>query len=245
MLQTYKTRLSQKTQLTADVFLFRFKLFEPLEINFTAGQYLILMVPQDSGEPARRLYSILSPQTQKNSVDLLVKLLPGGIASEYLRSLNVEERVEFQGPAGMFTFHNSTRDKIFLATGTGIAPMRSMVSSMIYDLRSKIYLFWGLPKKNDLYFFEELKQLATDNARFHFLICFSREESLDAVSAEERKYFVLGHVTEGLEKNIENWKLKTGDFDYYLCGGRSAVESLREYLVQKQIPANQIYFEKF
>lgn len=241
MLQTYKTYLDGKIQLTSDVFLFRFKLFEPLEINFTAGQYLILMVPQDSGEPARRLYSILSPQTQKNSVDLLVKLLPGGIASEYLRSLNVEEQVEFQGPAGMFTLRDppagGQRDRVFLATGTGIAPIKSIISSTVSHLRSKTYLFWGLPKKNDLYFFEELKQLATDNTRFHFLICFSREENLDTLPEIDRKYFSLGRIT--------NHQLPTTDCDFYICGSRDVTESLRQHLIGKNIPQEQIYFEKF
>jgi ferredoxin-NADP reductase len=73
----------------------------------------------------------------------------------------------------------------------------------------------------------------------------SREQNLEMISEEDRKYFMLGRVTTGLEKLIENFKLKTENFDYYLCGSREVIESLKQYLSEKAAPKEQVYFEKF
>ncbi|MFN4212960.1 MAG: FAD-binding oxidoreductase [Microgenomates group bacterium] len=306
MLTTYKTLLSQKKQLTTDVFLFRFQLIEPRQINFKAGQYLILKIGDKS-----RLYSIASPDWQKDTFELLVQTVEGGVGSTYLLNLKIGEEAIFQGPAGMFTLKDSPtgapRPKIFLATGTGLAPVRSMIKSEIKKLRYEeikklsneaikeenknpnfsishfpnFYLFWGLRYFSDVYFLEELKEIektieikkieskkfaGVNNPNFsisHFLnfsfkICLSREKNLEMIPEEDRQYFAVGHVNEAMEREIKKIESKKfggnptflisqflNFFDFYLCGSRQVVESLRQYLEEKGVPASQVFFEKF
>ena len=245
MLSTYKTILSKKIQLTSDVYLYHFDLLEPKEITFKAGQYMILLIPLEKnshttlmrphssciyGEMARRLYSIVSPDTIKNSIEFIIEIIPGGLASSYLYNLKVKDEVVFQGPAGMFGLKENDRPKIFLATGTGIAPVRSMLES--YQLPVSSYsLFWGLKMYKDIYLFDELK-------KFNPKICLSREQNLDMIPKTDRKYFGLGHVDQCLEKQLTN-------FDFYLCGRREIIESLRQFLIKKDVLRENIYFEKF
>lgn len=248
MLTIYKTRLTDKKELVKDIFLLRFQLIEPIEINFKAGQYLILRV---NDQP--RLYSIASPDDQKDSFELLVQIVPGGIASTYLDNLKIAEEVVFQGPAGMFTLKESKRGKIFLVTGTGLAPIRSILLSKIKNQKSKIdnesekfYLFWGLRYFSDVYLLEELKQLrAMGQEKFIFKICLSREKNLEMIPEEERRYFGLGYVTHELEREIRERGLEIGNFDFYLCGSRLVVESLHQFLKEKGVPKDQVFFEKF
>lgn len=230
MLLTYKTLLSKKSQLNSNTYLYHFDLLEPKEINFRAGQYLMLKVPSDKG-PVSRLYSIASPNIIRNSFDLIIGIIPGGLASNYLFSLTENTEVIFQGPAGMFGIKENDREKIFLVTGTGIAPIRSM-------LNSKFSLFWGLKNYGDVYMLNEFKQLTIK-------ICLSREQSLEMIPEVDRKYFELGHVDSCFEKqlSINNWQLS--NLDFYLCGGRLAVDSLKQFLLTKKIPQENIFFEKF
>ncbi|MBI5122877.1 hypothetical protein HZA75_03385 [Candidatus Roizmanbacteria bacterium] len=237
MLNIYKTTLSKKSQLNSNTYLYNFNLLEPREINFKAGQYLMIKIPTDKG-PVSRLYSIASPNTNRNSLELIIGMVPGGLASNYLFSLKENTEVVFQGPAGMFGLKENNGPKIFLTTGTGIAPVKSMLES--YQLPVSSYsLLWGLKTYKDIYLFDELKE-------FNLKICLSREQNLDMIPEVDKKFFELGHVDSCFEKQFNNGTMKQlNNYDFYLCGGRNIIESLRQFLVAKNVPKENIYFEKF
>jgi Flavodoxin reductases (ferredoxin-NADPH reductases) family 1 len=159
MLILYQTQLTKKINLAGNFYLFEFSLIEPKEISFLAGQYLILLVPS-KGETISRLYSIASPPWQKNSFELVVELLDRGVGSTYFKNLKIGDKVLFKGPAGMFTLKETSKNKVFFATGTGIAPIRSMImESQKLEVKSQKFLFWGFRKKEDVYFLEEFKKI--------------------------------------------------------------------------------------
>ena len=274
MLTTFKTLLSNKTQLNSTTYLYHFDLIEPKEIIFKAGQYLVLKVPSEKG-PVSRLYSIASPNAVKNSFELIIGIIPGGLASNYLFSLKENSEIIFQGPAGMFGLKDDTREKVFLVTGTGIAPVRSMLKSTLdvgglkldkevgnlmledqssnfqsqnpasnFQHQTSIFLFWGLKTYKDVYLFDELKKLTTTvipaKAGIQFKICLSREENLDMVPRVDKKFFELGRVNDCFNRYIKNCKLKIENLDFYLCGGRQIVESLRQFLVAKNVSKENI-----
>jgi ferredoxin-NADP reductase len=243
MLILYQTQLTKKINLASNVFLFEFSLIEPKEISFLAGQYLILLVPY-KGETISRLYSIASPPWQKNSFELVIELVEGGVGSTYLKNLKINDQVLFKGPAGMFTLKETSKNKVFFATGTGIAPIRSMImESQKLEVKSQKFLFWGLRKKEDVYFLEEFKKIKEEDQSFEFKICLSKETSLSSVESD---FFSLGHVDYVFEKELFPKIRETiFDFEFYLCGGRGVVESLRQFLIQKNIPQSVIFFEKF
>jgi len=248
MLTNFKTILTRKSQLNSNTYLYHFDLIEPKEIVFKAGQYLMLKVPSDKG-PVSRLYSIASPNTVKNGFELIIGIISGGLASNYLFSLKENTKVVFQGPAGMFGLKENDQPKIFLVTGTGIAPVRSMLNSKFRIKNSESFLFWGLKSYKDVYLFDELIKLATTvisaEAGAHLKICLSREQNLDMIPENYKKFFELGHVDSCFEKLLTtDYSLLTKS-DFYLCGGRQIVESLRQFLIAKNIPKDNIYFEKF
>lgn len=228
MLSTYKTILSQKIQLNSETYLFHFNLMEPKEIKFSAGQYLIIKIPTDKS-PVSRLYSVASSAAEKSNFDLIIQIIPDGLASSYLSGLKVKDEVIFQGPAGLFGLKENGRSKIFLTTGTGIAPIKSMLES--YQLPVDSYsLFWGLKSFQDVYLFNKFRQ-------FNPKICLSREQNLDIVPEVDRIFFKLGHIDAHAPILTTH--------DYYLCGGRKIVESLRLFLINKGVLLENIYFEKF
>jgi Na+-transporting NADH:ubiquinone oxidoreductase subunit F len=245
VLTNFRTTLSQKSQLNSNTYFYHFDLLEPKEINFKAGQYLMLKVPSDKG-PVSRLYSIASSATEKNSFELIIEIVPNGIASNYLSNLKINDEISFQGPAGMFILRESNREKIFMVTGTGIAPVRSILKSNIKDPsfakategKQKFSLFWGLKSFQDVYLLNDLKQWSNETMKqFSFKICLSREQNLDMIPESDKKFFELGH--------IDSYSPLLTTADYYLCGGRLVVESLKQFLLSKNIPQENIYFEKF
>ena len=237
MLQSYKTILSKKSQLNSNTHLYHFDLLEPKEIIFKPGQYVMLKVPSDKG-PVSRLYSIASPNTNRNSFELIIGMVPGGLASNYLFSLKENTEVIFQGPAGMYGMRENEKEKIFLVTGTGIAPILSMIKSEYKISNVKYQIFWGLKNYEDVYLFNELK-------KFNIKICLSREQNLNIIPEVDRKYFQIGHVDTCLEKQILDTKYSILNTDFYLCGGRLIVDSLKQFLLAKGIPLENIIFEKF
>lgn len=247
MIQTYSARFVYKKELTDDVYLFRFHLESGQVVQYLAGQYLILMVPQAGEEMARRLYSILTPPDKGDYFEMVIEILPNGLASNYLMNLQEHESVVFKGPAGIFIIKESDRHKVFLATGTGIAPIKSMIEVLCRksDTKTPIYLFWGVPRFKDVYFFKELQELSTIYNNLHISICLSQEPSLEGIAEIDRKYFTLGRVTKAFDQLLTTNSQLLIAADYYVCGGRTVVESLRQYLSGKEIPREAVHFEKF
>ncbi len=236
MLPVYKTQLTERVRLTTDVSLFRFVLRSPKEIEFKAGQYLILKINEKS-----RLYSIASPSYIKDRFELLVRLIPGGVASEYLNNLRSKDEVLFYGPAGSFVLRKNNKNKVFVAAGTGIAPIRSMIYQLRHhvskEAKNRFFLFWGIKTFDEVFFFQEFKKLSLDYPLFKFYICLSREKDHFQT---EKECFLLGHVDEGLKKLPG-----LNDFEFYLCGKPEMVATIQQYLVNKGVSSGVIFFERF
>lgn len=240
-MQIYQANLTKKTVFPNDVDLFHFSLEAPQTIIFTPGQYIILKVPSGTSF-VNRLYSIASASTQTDSFELLIKRVPGGLASNYINTFVLGQRVELSGPAGQFSLKNTPLAKVFLTTGTGIAPIRSFILSNKGHAQ-KYHLFWGMSTVADLYLLDELKEIAKNDPHFKFSVCLSKEPSLERIGAADRGYFSLGHVNEaalGLVKGLPQNSL-----EYYVCGRREVVESLREYLYAHGIDRSLVYFERY
>jgi len=243
MLITCTAILKSKKEIAPNVLLLQFSYPNDEQWSFQAGQYMIFHLPiEEKGHPARRLYSIASPPSQKDSLDFIIEIVPGGLGSAFIQKMNEGDSLTMQGPAGIFILKPSERDIVMLATGTGIAPLYSMIQEISNSKiqNPNINLFWGLKYGNDIYLKQELDKLADDHPNFQYSICLSREEKKinDARCLK-------GRITNGLESTIENCKLKIENFDYYLCGSPHVIESLRTDLESKGVPKSQVYFEKF
>lgn len=244
MISTFQSALLERKQLSEHIYLIRFKPVD-FQIEFQPGQYVIFHIPQGDGHAARRLYSMASPVTQKDEFSLIVEIVPNGVASEHFMKMNIGETVTTQGPAGMFTLAQNDRDIIFLATGTGIAPIRSMIHyELEHNPGKKMSLFWGFPSFTSVYLLDEFMALAKQYPNFTFFNCLSREGNLECIlDPEQKNHHRLGHVNDAFEQIITDDIMR---YHYYVCGGPKVVESLKEYLlVTKVIPKDQVHFEKF
>lgn len=248
MFITYQATLLEKKQLSEHVHYFKFTHPPQPDWSFAAGQYIIFHIPQGEGHAARRQYSIASHPAQKDALEFIIEYVENGVASQYLANMQVGEVLTFQGPAGVFIYREQEREPVFLATGTGVAPMISIIADLLVtkQYRQNMHLFWGLKLKGDMYYFDELKQLSSQYPNFHFKMCLSRESELNALfSEEDSKYCIGGRIDKGFETMVAATNQDKNNFNYYICGSKHVVEAVREYLQTQTIPAEQVFFEKF
>jgi ferredoxin-NADP reductase len=237
MLQKAKAIFLSKKQLTHNVYEFTFLCKDPKTIEYFPGQYVILNVPDKNGN-IKRLYSVFNFENKKDEFKIAVKIIPNGKGSSYLMALKEQENVDFEGPTGVFLLNKNNKDKIFLATGTGIMPILSLIFSNIKDVE-KFTLFWGLRQKSDIFYFDLLQQIAKNNNNFTFGIFISREE------IKNEPYLYSGHIDIGLEKLFIEKKSDIENTEFYICGNKMNVDSVRNYLIKKGIKTENIKTEKF
>jgi len=235
MIKDYVTTLQNKEFLTQDVWRFTFALPAAERVVFEPGQYMILKIGTNY-----RQYSIATPSSRNDSFEIIVEMLERGVGSDFLRNLQVGDEVFFKGPAGVFVLRNTPTDKIFLATGTGIAPIMSMITTHLHEQRpGKVMLFFGLHSREEVYYEEELRKLVESHPEFQYKICLSQEKSLEGLA----EHFVQGRVNGGVQLVWANHPATS--FEYYICGSKGAVDSLKDYVAQEGVPPDRVFFERF
>src|SRR5882762_2155816 len=119
-------RLLQKACLSesAQCYHLEFVLDGMESFDFAAGQFVSTVAPDSRGKMQTRAYSIASAACG-NKFDLCVNRVDGGFFSNHLCDMAPGETVQVHGPHGNFTLRQPITGCIFVATGTGIAPMRS------------------------------------------------------------------------------------------------------------------------
>ena len=201
-------------QLTHDVRQLDFRLIEPSEITFKPGQFVSFEVPDArTGRTVTRPYSIASPPSSSKTISLLLNLVPNGPGSTYLFGLREGEETTFAGPAGHFYLRDDPgRNLLFIATGTGIAPFRSMLlANAERAMPSQARLFWGLRNQRDIYYQDELTRLSRDVPGTSHIITLS-QPTPEWTGAS-------GRVTKLVEREIHDVKRLA----VYLCGNSGMI----------------------
>jgi CDP-4-dehydro-6-deoxyglucose reductase len=233
-LQLFRAQVERIRDLTHDVREIELRLQEPPAIAFKAGQFLSFEVGRDAlNRTLVRPYSIASSPSHQEHVLLVLNLVQGGPGSTYLFSLRVGDETQFKGPTGAFYLRDDhARDLLFVATGTGIAPLRSM----LYALSERgfprpVTLYWGLRSQRDLYYQDELEALARAHTNFSFITTLSRPE--DGWTGER------GRVTPLVEARIASVQ----NLAVYLCGNEGMIKDVTAVLQKKGLCP--IYREKY
>lgn len=208
-------------------------------ITFKPGQYIQLEIPKYklSGAPEFRAFSMASFPEEQQKVELYVGLVEKGVVSTYVHDfLKAGDELVMRGPFGDFYYRDSDRDILMIATGTGLAPIMSILRYMRREqIQRKATLFFGTRLEEDLYCVEELKNLEKELPTFTYVPTLSRVPD-DSPWKGDR-----GRVTALIEKRIP----EGANLDVYICGNAEMVESCLELLMKKGIPEEQIYFDKF
>jgi ferredoxin-NADP reductase len=205
--------------------------------GFVPGQWLSVKAIAADGEEMTRAYSIASPPTENGHVAFCLNRVQHGFMSNHLCDIKEGEIITFQGPFGDFILRPPLRDTVFIATGTGIAPFRSMLHWLLAeDGRHQGHRFWllfGARFEQDVYYREEFEQLAAQHDNFHFLPTLSR--------AGDDWKGLRGYVQQRLGEIVG----MRSDMHAYICGLDKMVKANRELLKTLGWDRTSIRYEKY
>jgi ferredoxin-NADP reductase len=251
--QTLTARLLHSIPLSESTKHLEFEVIGVTRFGFVPGQWLSIKATTPEGEEITRAYSIASPP-EDGRVALCLNRVHEGFMSNHLCSLTEGAEITFQGPFGNFILHPPMRDTIFIATGTGIAPFRSMLRWLLAEperhQRRELSLLFGARTEKDLYYRDEFEELATAHRNFHFLPTLSRP----AVEWQGLRGYVQEHVKEivsGRNKDDRNEEAPNNDagdkkeMHAYICGLDKMVTANRELLKNLGWDRTSIRHEKY
>lgn len=223
-------------ELAPEVRHFEFEVPERDDLPFTPGQF-VSVVDRVEGKEIIRAYSIASPRGG-NRFELCLNRVAEGIVSPYLFDLKPGEAIEIGEPLGYFTLRHPGRRVVFVATGTGIAPFRSMLLEHLPRTQPEITLLFGVRYEHGLLYREEIEHLARTYPSFKFLPTITRP----GPSWQGRSGRVQQHLDEAL--GIRSYE-DLSTIDVYICGLKEMVDDVRRELKQRGFDRKQIICEKY
>ncbi len=235
--QLLTARLVRSVPLSEATKHLKFEVLEVPRFDFAAGQFVSLKAMHD-GREITRAYSIASPPDERHFA-LCLNRVPDGFFSNYLCDLSEGAEIRFSGPHGYFTLRNPVRDSIFIATGTGIAPLRGMLhwlfrpENRIRHQEHEFWLVFGVRWEKDLYYHDEFLKLAREHPNFHYVPTLSRENP----GWEGATGYVQEHV-----RCIADGRT---DMDAYICGLSDMVKANRDLLKSLGWDRKAIVYERF
>jgi len=185
-------------------------------LRFDAGQWLNLYVPTPDGDQ-KRAYSIASAP-HAETMELAITLVADGVASPSLHLLEVGSELWIDGPHGFFTrdAQSATLPSLYVATGTGLSPLRSMLLASLQDGRlAPTTLLFGCRSQDDILWRDELDQLRSSVPGLRIEVTLSRPDA----SWQGRTGYVQNHVAE-LARAL-------GQPHVYICGLNHMVSAVR------------------
>ncbi len=226
-----QARFVRSLELAPEVRHFEFEITDRDEFHFTPGQFVSIKEEID-GRKVTRAYSIASPP-DGNRFALCLNRVPDGLVSPRLFALKPGEEVEIQEPLGYFTLRHPERPAVFVATGTGIAPFRSMLPVAISH-SAPITLLFSARHVHGLLYRAEFEGLARQYGHFQFIPTVTRPDE----SWQGRTGRVQAHLDEALTPHAVVP-------DVYICGLKEMVDDVRALLKQKGFDRKQIIYEKY
>ncbi len=229
-IQNFKAKIKSVEEISRDTKIFTLELDK--ELIFKAGQFLTLII-EENGEKFTAPYSIASNPSEKRNIKLAIKLVNKGSVTSRLWKKSKGEELKLMGPMGGFGIKESDKQKIFfIGTGTGIAPLKSMIESLLEEKTQKsLTLIFGERFEKEILFEKELRDLEKNHKNFKFISVISKP-------SEDYKG-KTGHVQENLKDlEIEN-------SEAYLCGMPEMVEECKGILINGGIGEENIFFEKY
>jgi len=224
-------------ELTHDIKEIRLKLDEPAEISHRPGQYVQVQAPS-LDNPVFRAYSISSPVYEPSLVQLVVKLVSGGIASTYLHNLNVGDTVNFTGPYGEFMLSEDPSVEIIcVGGGCGMAPIRNIIYTIYEKWPDRsCWLFFGCRTTKDIFFLSEFEKLAEKYAGFNVVYALS-----DELGKREKWDGETGFIHLAVDKYLTTGVRRQA----FLCGPPLMIEAVTRILEEKGLRSEDIFYDEF
>lgn len=206
---------------------------EPL--RWEAGQYVRLQLSQSG---VARAFSVANVATGAHDLEFFIRLLPGGAFSKSIASMDREgAAVVVEGPLGGFTLNDSSQELVFVAGGTGLAPILAMLRKLALETPDRpATLIFGVDAEERLFAQQELHRIRA--------ACSAFTISLAITEPGQAWAGFRGTVVEALAQRLESAPNAKG-CHYYLCGPAPMVRAARAVALRRGVPPELIHQEAF
>jgi propane monooxygenase reductase subunit len=212
------------------------RLVEPAELRFFPGQYVDFTVP---GTEESRSFSMANTTSKEHGqLEFVIRIYPGGVFSEYLdKQLAVGDHLSIVGPFGVFTLRdNPTADLVFVGGGAGMAPILSLLRSMVErEMTRKATFYYGARGPTDLCFEKELRALEETLPGFTYVPALSEPTTAEDWAGE------TGLITDVLKAHESD----LAGTDAYVCGPPPMVEAAIPVLTGLGVDPKRVFYDKF
>jgi len=228
-------RVQQLAKVADDVMIVRLKLPANERLQFLAGQYIDFLLK--GGE--RRSFSMANAPHADELVELHIRHVAGGNFTDHVfGKMKERDILRLEGPLGSFFLReDSAKPIVFVASGTGFAPIKSILESAFYKkVERPMVLYWGARRPKDLYLNALPEKWAREHANFRYVPVISEARAEDAWSG--RGGFVHRAVMEDLPD--------LSGHQVYACGVPIMVDSARKDFIEKcALPEDEFYADSF
>ena len=232
-------RVNTISKPSSDVAILKLQLPAAERFQFLAGQYIEFLLKDGQ----RRAYSIANSPDQEGPLELHIRHLPGGVFTDFVfgvsnPALKEKDILRFEGPLGSFFLReDSKKPIIFLAAGTGFAPIKSIIEQMqSKKIDRSIRLYWGGRRPSDLYLSDLCKTWEKEIPNFQYIPVISDGLPEDAWQGR------TGFVHEAVIQDHPNLK----DFQVYACGAPVMVNAARtDFSAKCQLPEEEFFADSF
>lgn len=237
--QTYTARLTRSLPLSDFTKHLEFEIANVPRFGFVAGQWISFKANKPEGEEITRAYSIASAPQDSNKFALCLNRVQDGFMSNFLCDMKAGDEIACQGPFGNFILRPPMRDTLFIATGTGVAPFRSMLewlfdpSDQTRHQDHQIWLVFGSRYEKDIYYHDEFLQLAHQHPNFRYLPTLSR--------GDENWKSLRGYVQDHVRAIVG----ERTDMHAYICGLKKMITANRDLLKSLGWDRKSIIYEAY
>ncbi len=234
-IRTLPCRVQRIERPTDDVVILYLKLPTNERLQFLAGQYLDILLKDGT----RRSFSMANAPHDDELLQLHVRHVAGGAFTDHVFSKMKERDIlRFEAPLGTFYLReDSTKPIVFVASGTGFAPIKSIIeSALAKSIARPMTLYWGGRRPRDLYQSDLPQQWSGKHAGFRFIPVIS-----DAL-AEDDWTGRSGFVHRAVMQDFPD----LSGYQVYACGVPVMVDAARrDFTTLCRLPENEFYADSF
>ena len=225
-----------------DIAIVKLKLPSSDRFTFLAGQYVDILLKDGK----RRSYSMANAPNNDNLIELHIRHTPGGAFTDAIfgdgtpsiNAIKEKDILRLEGPLGTFFLReDSSRPIIFLASGTGFAPIKAVIESAISKgIEREMNLFWGVRTPDELYMSELALSWTKKIDNFKYTPVISDEIAKKNWEGE------IGLVHNAVISKFPNMR----NYSVYSCGAPIMVQSAHKDFVEKcNLPEEQFFSDAF
>lgn len=247
----YLLTVSKIVKETQDAISIHFAQPKLERIQYKPGQYVMVRVEID-GNILYRPYSISTTLRLDETLGITVKRVNGGMVSNYLHDhIQVGNKLEVVEPKGQFTLINTVKSErhiVFVAAGSGISPIMSMLRSTLFDSpKSKVSLIYANKDENSIIFYDQLVRLYSQfSHRFKLIHVLSQSLSPTKILYPAIKH-IPKRLDESLLRSLISYVNTENDLEtlYYVCAPESLMALTTEIVTKDGVEEECLFKESF